>query len=183
MKYSKNYERSETMNIAVKELSVNDGIEELEMLKSFPFEENGFQRSASDEDLLNLDSFKKWLKRKEDNSKGIGLKEGWVPDTTYWVLLDNKPVGVIKVRQKLNEQLMHTGGNIGYGIAPQFRGKKIMKEALKLILPIINKKYNIKKALISVDYDNIPSQRVVLSVGGEVSYEEHEKFFYWVPTE
>ena len=179
----KNKERSETMYIAIKELSEKDGIKEMELLKMFSEFENGFGRNATDDDLKDLDAFKLWLKKRVNHSKGIGLKEGWVPDTTYWILLENKPVGMIKVRHFLNEQLLHSGGNIGYGIAPIYRGKGIMKEALKLLLPIINEKYNIKKALISVEKENIASQKCAVAVGGVLSYEEDNKYFYWIEIE
>jgi predicted acetyltransferase len=39
-------------------------------------------------------------------SEGINLEPQYVPQTTYWLYIDGKPVGYGKLRHYLNESLL-----------------------------------------------------------------------------
>jgi predicted acetyltransferase len=57
-------------------------------------------------------------------SEGRNLRAGWVPMTTFWLLdATDNAVGVSRLRHRLTESLMRSGGHIGYFVKRQERGK------------------------------------------------------------
>lgn len=59
------------------------------------------------------------LKFLSDHEQGIGLPEGWAPDSTRWLINEKERVlGAVNIRHRLTEFLYHAGGHIGYGIRP-----------------------------------------------------------------
>ncbi len=70
-----------------------------------------------------------------ESEKGIKLPAGWVPDSTYWLVSDDKKVlGAVNIRHSLTEKLLHTGGHIGYGIRPSERKKGYATQLFALSL-------------------------------------------------
>ena len=107
--------------LELKRLSVDDGLDIYTMLQEIPAEENGLINKANG---LTFDEYKEWLIVKQRESEQEGIVDGWkVPSTTFWLYADGIPVGFGSVRHFLTEALRKAGGNIGYGIAPAFRGK------------------------------------------------------------
>jgi predicted acetyltransferase len=57
--------------------------------------------------------FQGMIKSLEDNERGVNLPEGWVSDSTYWLVLDeSKVVGVVNIRHKLTTFLLNCGGHM-----------------------------------------------------------------------
>ena len=166
-------------NIYLRELSLDDGEKELEFVRNFPETENGFQNVCKGESLQNLENFKKRIKEKIDQSNGIGLPEGRVPETVYWIMKGDTIVGIGKLRHYLNDILLKHGGNIGYGIAEDYRGMGIGSKALSLLIEE-SKKYDQEEILITVDDDNIASCKVVEKNGGILRDTENGCCYYWV---
>ncbi|RGL38922.1 GNAT family acetyltransferase [Paenibacillus polymyxa] len=97
---------------------------------------------------------------------GIGLSEGWVKSSTYWLVdADDQVVGAVNIRHDLNEHLLNAGGHIGYGIRPSARGNRYAVTMLALALGKA-KELGISKALVVCDSDNISSKRTILRNGG-----------------
>jgi len=130
-------------------------------------------------------SFKNWLKRKNDESKGVGIPNDRVPATMLFLFRkgDPKILGAVHIRHKLNEKLLLMGGNIGYGVVPSERRKGyadfMLKEALKFC-----KKLGLKRALITCDKTNIGSAKTIQKNGGFLENELCEdgilKQRYWI---
>lgn len=122
------------MKIELKQLNVNMGKQEYEMLQDILDVENGFVNSAYN---LSYKEYKQWLKELDAHSKGINLPEGWIPYTTYIIYIDDIPVGYGRVRHSSTEYLETVAGvgNLGYGISKKYRGKGfgniLFKELLK----------------------------------------------------
>lgn len=119
---------------------------------------------------LDYQDFPALIAKLENYSKGIDLPEWLVPNTTYWLVQDDKLVGVSHLRHYLNEQLLEAGGHIGLGIRPAYRGKGLSKLLLNLTLNEA-KKLNVVAAHIHCYKDNIASARMILAVGGELESE------------
>lgn len=168
------------MKIEIKKISYDDSVEIAEFLKKFKESENGFNRPASDEELKDQNSFKQWLAQKINESEGINLATGHVQQTLYWILCDRELAGIGKVRPFLNPQLLINGGNIGYGVSPEFRSKGIMSEALRLLLRELLVVYEVHKVLITVQEDNSASRRVAEKNGFILKKIENGKCYYWV---
>lgn len=124
--------------------------------------------------VLNEDSsdFQAMISRFEDYSKGIGLKEGMVPHSTYWLVKDDdKILGVINIRHRLNDHLKNIGGHIGYGVRPSERRKGYATGMLRMALDIACE-MGIKSVLITCDKDNYASARTIIRNGGILDSED-----------
>lgn len=163
--------------IELKKLSINDGKDIYNLLQEMPKEENGLINKANG---LSFEEFQAWLKSKQIESEQEGLIDGWkVPSTTFWLYVDGVPVGFGNLRHFLTEALSKAGGNIGYGIAPEFRGKGYGNILLKLLLQEA-RKIGLEKVLVTIHLDNIPSQKVALANGGVISEKTEERYLIWI---
>lgn len=104
-----------------------------------------------------------WL---HDNEHGVNLPEGWVPDSTYWLVADGRRiVGAVNIRHALTERLFHSGGHIGYGIRPGDRGRGYATQILKLALEK-TREMGLTDVLVVCDESNVASERVIVKNGG-----------------
>ncbi|MEK3886504.1 GNAT family N-acetyltransferase [Bacillus sp. FSL K6-3431] len=111
-------------------------------------------------------NFEKMVQFLIDNEKGVNLPEGWVPDSTYWLLNnDRRIIGVVNIRHQLSEFLLNSGGHIGYGIRPSERRKGFATKLLSLSLEK-SKDLGINKVLVVCDKTNIGSFKVITKNGG-----------------
>lgn len=102
-----------------------------------------------------------------DNERGVNLREGWVPDSTFWLVAGDKKkvIGVVNIRHRLTEYLFNCGGHIGYGIRPSERRNGYATRILALSL-VKAKELGIDKALVVCDESNIASERTIVNNGG-----------------
>ena len=165
--------------VELRRLSVNDGMDIYVMLQEIPKEENGLINNANG---LSFEEYKEWLKRKYAGSVQVGLKDGWkVPSTTYWLYVDEKPVGFGSIRHFLTDALREAGGHIGYGIAPEYRRKGYGKRMLGLLLEEASC-LGIDRVLITIQLDNAASKAVALANGGVITGQTDERIFVWIDT-
>ena len=77
------------------------------------------------------ENFPELIARLEENSKGLGLPDGFVAHSTYWLVTDSEILGVSNLRHSLTPALRKEGGNIGYGIRPTARrqGESCVRES------------------------------------------------------
>lgn len=163
--------------IELRRLSIDDGNDIYCMLQEIPAEENGLINKANG---LTFEEFKEWLIGKHANSEQIGIVDGWkVPSTTYWLYVDGIPVGFGSVRQFLTDALRIAGGNIGYGIAPQYRGKGYGNEMLSLLLKEARKS-GMDKVFLTIHTDNAASIAVALANGGIITDKTDERIYIWI---
>ena len=166
------------MKIELREISLQDEKEFFDMIKEIGPGENGFENHDYD---MEYSKWPNYLREKSNESKGIDLKPGYVSQTTYWLLIDDKPVGYSKLRHDLTEKLMHQGGNLGYIIKPTERGKKygniILEETIKKA-----KELGIKELLLTCNQDNGASRKIIENNGGKFHdiSPETQKCRYWI---
>lgn len=111
--------------------------------------------------------FHAMLKFLSDNEQGIGLPEGWVPDSTRWLINEQERVlGAVNIRHRLTENLLNAGGHIGYGIRPSERQKGYATLLLKLSLEE-SRRLGINEVLVVCDADNIASEKTIINNGGK----------------
>jgi len=124
---------------------------------------------------LNLDTndFSKMIQKLEGFSKGIDLKENQVEHSTYWLVDNNKVIGAVNIRHRLNDYLLRIDGHIGGSIRPSYRGKGYGSVMLSLALQIA-KNMGMKKVLITCNKDNIVSEKTIIKNGGVFESEEVE---------
>lgn len=165
------------MKFELKKLTVHDGRDVYDMLQTMPADENGFMNGVNG---MSFDEFQTWLVRQAESAEKTQIEDGWkVPQSTYWLYADGRPVGVGRIRHFLTDKLREEGGHIGYAIAPDARGRgygkillrELMKEAGKL---------GIDRALITVNNDNAASIKVALANGGRIEKVSNTSHYIWV---
>lgn len=134
------------------------------------FIENGDSMDGS-AGLSDAEKFEDWYKANQDNLKEETVRDGLVPANTYLAFnSDDKLVGMIDIRHRLNDYLLKFGGHIGYSVRKSERQKGYATEMLGLALKECEK-LGIKEVLITCDKDNIASAKIIISNGGKIENE------------
>jgi predicted acetyltransferase len=129
-------------------------------------------------------NFSRYIGQLKDCEKGIGVPDGFVPSSTFWLVnSENEILGTVNIRHRLSESLMIEGGHIGYGVKPSERKKGYATKMLTLAL-LEAKKLGIEKAFLTCDKDNVASTKVILKNGGSL-YRENvldgiSKLSFWI---
>jgi predicted acetyltransferase len=149
------------MKIELRAIQESDAEVVYEMFQSISGE-NGFGNTSYG---LSKTEFIDWIKKQIDNSNGINLSSGRVPQTIFVLWINDEPVGFSKLRHYLTPELENYAGHIGRSISSKFRGKGygniLLAETLKQA-----KAMGIKKIRISNDDDNISAWKSVERNGG-----------------
>ena len=110
--------------------------------------------------------YSEWIKKLDNEEKGIDLEQGRVPSSVRFLMDDGKILGAVSIRHSIdNEFLLNIGGHIGYGILPSERKKGYGKLILKLSLEEC-KKLGINKVLVTCVDSNIGSKKIIEANGG-----------------
>jgi len=133
----------------------------IEAIKDFQSEGRDMDFDVED---LNK-NFEKLVVRYENNERGIDLRDGYVPDTTLWLVEGDEFIGKVSIRHKLTEKLSREGGHIGYQIRPTKRNMGYGTEILKQALPVAYE-LGISKVLVTCDDNNIGSAKIIEKNGG-----------------
>lgn len=155
-------------------LSGNDGADIYEMLQGIGSNENGFGNDVKD---MPREDFAAWLQVNAGHENSMGLPEGWVPQTTYWLCAGGVPVGCGRIRHYLNDALKKDGGHIGYAISAPHRGQGHGSALLGLLLREC-KQMGIDEVHIGANSDNIPSNRIIMRHGGALCRQTESKNHY-----
>ncbi len=135
---------------------------------------------------LNLENrdFNLLVEKLNGYSKGIGLPDGFVECSTFWLINENNRIlGAIDIRHRLNDYLLFRGGHIGYGIRPSERRKGYASSMLSFALKEC-KTVGLSKVLITCSKSNSGSARTIIKNGGILESEDSDngEIFqrYWI---
>ena len=168
------------MKIELKQLNVNFGKDEYEMLQDIENNENGFSNPAY---KISYEKYKEWLKNEDAYSRGENLPESWIPCTTYFLYINNIPVGYGRIRHYSSEYLENVigAGNLGYGIAKKYRGQGYGKILFGELLKEC-KKIGFKEIKLFPLKNNIPTIKIMQGYGGKIIGEfKNEKYIIIIP--
>jgi predicted acetyltransferase len=107
--------------------------------------------------------------------------EGHVPSTTLWFVDGDEYLGRIAIRHRLTDFLREVGGHIGYDVRPTARRRGHATAMLRAALPTA-RGLGIDSALLTCDFDNVASRKVIESNGGVLEDRRGDKLRFWVPT-
>lgn len=150
-------------------LSPLDSIEFYELLQHIGKEENAFFNPVRG---MSFEEYQDWLKQQDDWSKGENLPDGYVGQTVFWLMDADVPVGIGKIRHSLTDNSRRFGGNIGYAISSEFRGRGYGTVLLRELLLKADEMGVVEKVL-TVEKYNYASKKVIEKNGG-ILYDENE---------
>jgi len=152
------------MEFSLRQLSIEKGIDEYSMLQEIEANEYGFTNEVNG---MLFDEYKEWLVRQDDYSKARNLPENYIPQTTYFLYVDEQPVGIARIRHYSSDFLEGQGvGNFGYGIAKPHRGKGYGDVLFMHVLSAC-KTLGYAKVKSFVHIDNAASNRVFIKNGAK----------------
>jgi predicted acetyltransferase len=165
------------MRVELRQLSLDDGEDVLEMMREIGPGEGGFGNDGYD---MEFAGFSEFLQKHVDMAKGVGIDlTRYVPQTRYWLFVDERPVGIGKLRHYLNDHLRRIGGHIGYTIRPSERGKGYGTLILEELLKKAREK-GIDAALVTCHETNIRSRKVIERNGGRLEGITEGECRYWI---
>lgn len=148
------------------------------------FDNNEFELHG-DGELDTIKDFDKWLEKVRNDVKDTAEKHR-VPATLFLAVRksDNRMVGIIQIRHKLNEKLLKDCGHIGDGVRPSERQKGYATKMIKLALEEC-KNLGIRRVLMTCYKENIASRKSIQNNGGilenEIIDEEGKTIQrYWI---
>ena len=126
---------------------------------------------------MTREEFASWCKKQDAWSRGEMLPENYVKQWTFWIYVNNIPVGYGRLRERVTEQSKIFGGNIGSAVANDFRGRGY---GTFLIKSLINYacKLNIDYVLSTVEKYNYASKIACEKAGGVLVDENSERWFF-----
>jgi predicted acetyltransferase len=163
------------MKIYLRAMECPESYEVYSLFQKIPADENGFTNFAYG---LSKKEFDEVVKKRIERGK-VEPNEEVVPDTTYVFFADDVCVGFIKLRHCLNDRLRKIGGHIGYGIAPEYRGKGYAKRMLAEVLKEAKAK-GIDRVMLSCDDDNPASYKTIEANKGKLEKVEDGVRNYWI---
>lgn len=167
----------ENNKLWLREITANDDFEGLRFLQELVNEE-GIMVAPAPKDI-NENTYGEWLQAKEDMAKGINLPEGFIPCTTYWVILDKKIIGLANIKHYLNDYLRKKGGHIGLSIAKDYRRQGLGLRTTKLLIEKARTEFGIEDILFTNEPENIASRQMCEKLGAELT-DIDEHCHYWL---
>jgi predicted acetyltransferase len=107
--------------------------------------------------------------------------EGHVPCTTVWWVDGDEYLGRLAIRHRLTDWLLNYGGHIGYDVRPTARRQGHATAMLRAALPVA-RELGIDDALVTCDFDNVASRKVIDANGGRFEDERGGKLRFWIMT-
>ena len=146
------------------------------MMQSIDKDENGFINHGKD---ILWSQFPSLIEKFIAQRDAPEIKKGYVPQTVFWLLDRDEPIGYSKMRWYLTEPLSKHGGHIGYGIRKEKRRMGYGTRLLGLTLEKI-RAIGVDDVLITCSADNMGSRKVIEHNGGELEDEEAGHCRYWI---
>lgn len=160
--------------ITLRQLRPDDSREIYDMLQKIGSDENEFQNEVNG---MSYEQFQEWLIRQDGWSKGTDLPPGYVRQWTFWLYDGEVPVGYGKLREKVTEKSRQLGGNLGYAIAGDQRGKGYGSILFKMLLDK-SRELGIPYIFSTVEKCNPVSAKVHEKYGGKLVDENESRWYY-----
>ncbi len=132
------------------------------------FRQNGENKIPGSEEIEDTKVFEDWIKRvKDSRNKEKCEKEGNVQILQFLAIRkeDNKLIGFIQIRTRLNKKLFKRGGHIGNAVRPSERCKGYSTEMIGIALKKA-RELGIRNVLMTCTKNNIASAKTIKKNGG-----------------
>ena len=139
--------------------------------------------------LRNCNDPEEWYRIITLSADPRTCRADWVPDTQYVCLRrdDNRIVGMLDIRDRLNEECLHYYGHVGYSVRSSERRKGYATEMLAMAKEICRAK-GIGQMLVTCLKENKASARTIIRNGGVIENEVYDPNDhsitqrYWIET-
>jgi predicted acetyltransferase len=142
-------------------------------------EPHATQRDGFHTEVADFGEYIEYLRA--DVHEDTARPDGWVPCSRWWWVEGETYLARISVRHRLTPSLLEEGGHIGYDVRPSARRQGHATAMLRATLPHVHS-LGIPRALLTCDYDNVGSRKVIEANGGVLEDRRGVKLRYWVPT-
>lgn len=179
------------MKFYLEEPSIERKDEALEYLEEHIKFNSDINGTGGMDNCLDGLSYEQWLENLEKmKDSDYAESVNRCPSETFFLIRkdDNKIVGMINIRYKLNEAMLKFGGHIGYGIRPTERRKGYNKINLYLGLIKANEDFGLGKVMLDCSVDNLGSDKTIQALGGVLERSEVDPSdnsltnVYWIDT-
>lgn len=149
------------------------------------FFDNEEYEIAGDGGLDRIKNFDEWLRKIQNDLLEENIEDNRIPATLYLTIRksDNKIVGNLQIRHKLNDKLLLYGGHIGDSVRPSERKKGYATEQIRLALQKC-KELGIDNVLMDCNKSNIGSAKSIQNNGGilenEIYVDSELVQRYWI---
>ncbi len=149
------------MDIYLRKLSPDDREQIIDYIKEFKKEKLDAIAGHISYHFVMTEDFDGYYKRVVELENNP--PEGKVKATQFLAFQkeNNHLVGLVNVRHELNENLIKSGGHIGYSVRPSERNKGYAKSELKLALEFGFNELKLDSILLTVFETNTPSIKVI----------------------
>jgi predicted acetyltransferase len=124
-----------------------------------------------------LEVFGEYLNDLDKLQRGEELPPDCVPTSNFWLVAEEKVVGVVRVRHFE----IDTAGHIGYDISPDYRNKGYGIKILQLAL-VKASELGIKEVIVTCNIENVASRKIIEKNNGKllgtIFDEEENEFLY-----
>ena len=135
------------------------------------------------------DKFNEWKEtiftQYENERAGKNIPEGYVPNTTFWLVDNGEFIGYGEMRHELNEDVSKTYGHLGCVVRYDKWGQGYGTRLVELLI-IEAGKFGLDKVLCTCDVNNTASIHIIEKLGGKysetVELEYGKLKHYWIDT-
>ncbi len=159
----------------LKPANLEDIQQEYDVITNLSEDENGFTNEYTNCTFVQFQN--DILPSMINSSKGIDLKPGFVPDTTYFLWDDDSIVGIFRFRHYLNDWLKEHAGHVGYCILKENRQNGYATKGLHLLLGEIKDIVKEDEVYLSCRKNNTASLKTMLNNGGYIHHEDDEEYY------
>jgi predicted acetyltransferase len=131
-------------------------------------------------------TFREYVAKPAAAARGIGIPEGFVPHSTFWLVdANDEIVGISNLRHRLTDSLLRFGGHVGFGVRPSARRRGYATELLRATL-VEARSLGLSRVRVTCDQRNVASAKTILRNGAALAEEEfmpeHRRVVsrYWI---
>ena len=155
-------------------LTIDDDLDVYSFLQSIKQSENYFDNDVKG---MTFAEYKEWLVQQSNWANGKNLPDGSVPQTIYWLYVDDKPIGYGIIQWGSVKDLHLLGKNLAFAISENHRGKGYGRILFNALVDIM-KNGGYSKLIITVMKPNYALRAVIEKSGGKIIKENEERWFF-----
>ena len=162
------------MNVWLKERSLDDGDEFYNVLMTLATYKDVYARPVPND--LTKEEYPSFLEARVNLKKGVNIPSYAVITDTYWVMLDDKPIGYATIRHEVDYK--KPGSHFGLCLLKEYQNKGIGSMVSELLASYDYENCGIKEVIYTAKDSNIQSQRSIEHIGA-VLVDVHDGYHYY----